>query len=293
MNDRKGIYAALVLTALTYAGTPYFVKVAIENAPPMTVVFMRFSFAVFFLLPFVVKEKNRLHRPSKKTLARMVTLGILGMFLYHYLFFAALQYTSPLSVAIITSIMPLAASIIATIEGVERLFLSRIAMMLLSVVGILIVMSEGSIKTLQEIRFNRGDLMMLVGTLFFAWYNVGCRSILTKYPPLFTAFFFTVVTAAFSFPFFLQEVASVRWEAPSIWIAGVYTGLFPSALGLYIQQLGIQRIGVSRAVGFNNLIPVFSVVISLFVFGIDSVKPTHLVGMAIIIPCVLWNARIK
>ena len=54
-----------------------------------------------------------------------------------------------------------------------------------------------------------------------------------------------------------------------------------------------QRIGVSRAVGFNNLIPVFSVVISLFVFGIDSVKPTHLVGMAIIIPCVLWNARIK
>lgn len=148
--------------------------------------------------------------------------------------------------------------------------------MLLSVVGILIVMSEGSIKTLQEIRFNRGDLMMLVGTLFFAWYNVGCRSILTKYPPLFTAFFFTVVTAAFSFPFFLQEVASVRWEAPSIWIAGVYTGLFPSALGLYIQQLGIQRIGVSRAVGFNNLIPVFSVVISLFVFGIDGVKPTHL-----------------
>ena len=64
MNDRRGIYAALVLTALTYAGTPYFVKVAIENAPPMTVVFMRFSFAVSFLLPFVVKEKHYSDRKS-------------------------------------------------------------------------------------------------------------------------------------------------------------------------------------------------------------------------------------
>lgn len=292
-DGNLSIYMGLTLMALVFAGTPYFVRIAINNAPTMSIVFMRFLFAALLQFPFVVRQERRLWLPAKEDLPWVLTLGILGMLLFHYLFFAATLYTSPVNIAVITSMMPISASVIAALQGKENMTGARICAMLITFVGVLFVLSGGDMAVIRSMKFNRGDLMMLVGTVFFAWYNVGSKSVLAKYSPISSSFFFTVVTVIFSFPFFLREAGGINWSAPSVWIAMIYMGFFPSGIGLYIQQLGIQRIGISRAVGFNNLVPVFSVVISLIVIGSRSVSFAQLVGMVLIIAGVFWNSRIR
>lgn len=286
-------YLGLAFTSFTYAATPYFVRVAIQHSPSMSIVFLRFSIGTLCLMPLFMKQEVASRLPRAKDIALIAALGGLGIFIYHYLFFASLVYTEPVNVAVLAAMVPMFSSTIAALCGKENLPIRRICALALTFFGVLIVLSRGDISIFRTMDFNKGDLMMLVGVFFFSVYGVGCKGLLANYSAISVSFFGTVVTVLFALPFFLYEFAKTNWSEPSVWIAVVYMGFFPSGIGLFFQQIGIQRVGVGRAIGFINLVPVFSVIISLFVLGTDSVSLVQIASMSLILFGVFWNSKIR
>ena len=279
--------------ALIFAAAPFFISDAMGSISPMSLVFLRFIIALLFQTPFFIRRGIRQMLPEREDFAWVLSLGVFGMFAFHYLYIAAIGRTSPLNIAVITAAVPIIASLIAAFKGLERLSRGRVCAMLLSFVGVLIVLSRGDVGVIAGMDFNIGDVMMLVGVFCMAWCNVSSKRLLLKYSPMRVTSFFMLMPALFSFPTFIYESGSIAWGVPAVWTAALFSGFFASFLAVYFQQHAIKQIGVSRTVAFNNLIPVFSAVISFALLGAQSVTPVQIMSMCMIIGGVLWNSRIS
>ena len=290
---RIWVFTELTLMALIFALTPFFVSGALGSISPISLVFLRFLIALLFQLPFIVRSGVRSLMPQKGDFTRVVMLGTFGMFAYHYLFIAAIGYTSPLNIAVIAATIPIIASLIASIKGLERLCIRRVCAMSVSFVGVLFVITGGDARVITDIEFNIGDIMMVAGALCMAWCNVGSKWLLTKYSPVTVTFFFTLVPTVLSLPLFVCEFGSIDWASHAVWAAALYSGIFATFLAVYFQQHAIKQIGVSKSIAFNNLIPVFSAVISVVILGASSVTVVQIISMCMIICGVLWNSRLK
>ena len=286
------VYAGLVFSSLTFAGTYHLVKIAVVDIPPMSLVFMRFLCGWFALLPFVLRKPIHMRVPEKKDLPGVILLGF-GVYIYHYLYFLSLVYTTPVNSAMIAAMLPIFSSVIAVLCGKEALPRGRVGALLLALCGVLLVISGGDIATLAAMRFNKGDVIMLAGVLCFALYNVGNKGVIARYSAVSSIFFCTTVTIVFSFPFFLYQFKSIVWSAPAVWAASIYMGLFPSGIGFYLQQQGVLLVGVSKAMAFINLVPIFSVGLSVLLWGAQSVTLLQIMSMGLIIAGVLLNSRVR
>ena len=279
--------------ALIFAATPFFVSGALGSVSPMSLVFLRFFIAVLLQAPFFIRSGIRQMLPDREDFKLVFSLGAFGMFAYHYLFIAAIGYTSPLNIAVIAAAIPIIASLIAAFKGLEPLSSGRVSAMLISFAGVLTVLSRGNIGVITGMEFNIGDVMMIFGVFCMAWCNVGSRNLLLKYSPMRVTFFFMLMPALFSLPIFIYESGSIDWGARAVWSAALFSGVFASFLAVYFQQHAIKEVGVSRTVAFNNLIPLFSAVISILIMGANSISTVQVISMCMIICGVLWNSRIS
>lgn len=64
--------------------------------------------------------------------------------------------------------------------------------------------------------------------------------------------------------------------------AVVYMSIFASVIGYLIQQISIRRIGPSRTSVFINLVPVFSILLSVLILS-EELEPVKLITAAMII----------
>lgn len=282
----------LTLGALSFAGAFYAGKAGVSVASPMTLTFLRFLIAFFCLLPFYLRQPKETAIPRWDDVPLLFFLGFTGMFLYHYLFFVSLLSTSPVNAAVLGSLGPVVITLMAAALLRERLPLQRICAMLLALFGVLLALCGGDVSVFAELRFARGDLIMLSALFAMGLYNTYSKKALVRYSPL-TVLTFAILTAVLiSAPFFAWELLHADMSSPVLWASVAYMGIFPSCVGYFFLQVGVKRLGVSRAGQFFSLVPIFSMLLSFAISGAERVTLAQVASCAIIIPSVVWNSRI-
>jgi len=284
----------MVLAALFWSGAFVTGKMAVAQFPPFALTFWRFFFALpfIFLILYIRQPGNRL--PKKEEWPPLILLGILGTFLYHGLFFSSLQYTTAINSSLIGSTNPMVTTLLAILFFHEKITPLRAGGILLSFLGVFLTVTNGNWIVLAHLQFNTGDMMMFVAVWCFATYTLLCRKIMHKYqlsPLMVTAYTFLVCTFV-SIPF-------VLWEKPMTylphttaggWLSILYMSVFASVLGYLFQLIAIQKIGAPKAAIFINLVPVFTIVLSVLVLG-ESFSWFKLMSAGIIITGVYLTSR--
>ena len=155
---------------------------------------------------------------------------------------------------------------------------------LLSLVGVVGIVSRGDIAVLVRLDFNHGDLLLVGGALTWALYTVLLRWRPAGIDTL--AFLGAAVVGGIvllMLPLYLVELASGRvavWNAATG--AGmVYFAVFPSILSYLFWNRGVQQVGANRAGLFLYLVPVFGVVLAITFLG-ERLHIFHLAGAALI-----------
>ena len=123
-------------------------------------------------------------------------LAFLGIVLNGVLFFKGIGMTSPINTSIISSTTPVIVCIIGVLFFKEKVDIKNIISMISSVIGILILLTNGNIESLTKIRINRGDLIILGAIISNGIYIIGSKKVLKKYSPtkiLTYLFFFTAL----------------------------------------------------------------------------------------------------
>jgi drug/metabolite transporter (DMT)-like permease len=254
------IWFLLVICNLFWAGNYVFGKYVISEISPLWITFSRWTLAMFFLFPIAHYIERPVWSKVKKDWILLLGMGALGIIGYNLVLYSALEYTTATNAALVSALNPGFIVIFAMILYREKLSLMQAFGFLISLVGALIVLTNGELERIFKVQFNTGDLLMIGAVILWTFYSLMGRRVST--PPI-TA---TAVSTGFSVllmaPFaFAQGIDIVRID--SLAITGIlYMILFPSLGSFVIWNLSVQKVGASKAGVFLNLIPVFTALIS-------------------------------
>ena len=136
----------------------------------------------------------------RPNLGKIFILGVLGMAVYQSLAYFAAALTSATNMGIILSLMPLMVLTMSIISLGQRLTRGALVGAVLSFVGVLVVVSSGSLSVLLAHGLNLGDAMMLVATLAYAIYSTLLKKWQLRLPPLQMLYLQVLVAIVVLFP---------------------------------------------------------------------------------------------
>ncbi|WP_290902570.1 DMT family transporter [Ferroglobus sp.] len=245
------LYFLLLSVMVFWAGSFIFIKLAISDINPASLTLYRFSLATIFLVPFVKKMLDF------KDTFRFIVLGVSGVSLLYILQFSALYYTTPTNASILinTSVLFIAAM------SREKLSPKQKAGIILSFLGIVLILFKRDFA-LSLI----GDLMVIGNGILWAIYTVYAKQLFEKYSSfeiVFYSFLFGIITLAPFFSIFPLEIPNKTLT----WISVVYLAILCSVVGYVVWYYCVEKIGAARTSVFVYLIPLFTAIMSYFVFS--------------------------
>lgn len=251
----------LILANLFWAGNYICGKYVIGAMQPIQINFLRWLLAAMILFPLaqiIEKPKWRAIWREWKVLLVLALLGIIG---YNILLYEALFFTSSLNAALINSVNPAMIAICAAWLLKEKLTKLNVLGLVLSLIGVLLVLTHGHLLRVLAVDYNAGDLFMLLVIISWTFYTLLSNRI-KGLPPIGA----TAVTVALSLllmlPFFIHSHFS--WSFTPVTALGIlYLALFPSVGSLLFWNIGVPVVGASHAGIFLNLITVFTAILSV------------------------------
>jgi drug/metabolite transporter (DMT)-like permease len=254
-------WVKLSITALFWAGAFFSAKWAVDIAPPVTTAFLRFSLAGFLLLALAAARKQ-LTLP-RSTFLGAAGMAVVGIFIYNMFFFEGLSHTSALNGSLIASANPAITALLARIWRKERTSLRQWFGILVSFLGVVLVISGGSLRALLHFDVNPGDLFIVGSATCWAVYSILARGVLAKAGSIVTVTFTCIAGAILLSPFAFQET-STAWQGSGVfWACILYMAVFPSVVAYVWWNDGVREIGPARSAIFINLVPVFVMAISV------------------------------
>ncbi len=263
-------YLLLTFTSICFGANTTFAKLLVGEASPMVVVAMRWLLVLLLLATFKAKTLARDWARLRPHLGFLFAMGALGFASFNALFYIAAHHTTALNMGIIQGMLPalvLAGAWFAYRTPARKL---QWAGAVVTLAGVGVVASAGDPERLLRLRFNYGDMLVVLAVLLYAGYTVGLRQ-----RPESTALGLFVVLAASAFLASLPMVAAEAWlgefQAPSLqgWVVIALVALLPSFLAQVLFIRGVEIIGPGRAGIFVNLSPVFAAMIAVAYLGED------------------------
>ncbi|GAA0288980.1 drug/metabolite transporter (DMT)-like permease [Gracilibacillus halotolerans] len=277
-------YILLMLTALFYAGNLVVGKPVTSEIPPIFLSFIRYIISLLVVLPIGLREFNQHRSLFVKEWKAIIGLSVTGIVLFNIFVYTALQYTSAINAGIMeasTPVFTLLLSIILLKESVQRRQFIGIAS---SLIGVVLIVTKGSLAIITGLEFNRGDIFMLAAMISWSFYSILIRQHMWKFPAYGVLMALFIVSLVLFTPMLALEwdqIKTISWS-PSI-IAGVlYLGIFPSLLALIAFNIGVRELGPTRASVFLNLVPVFTL-IGAVVFLNEKATWLQIAGTALVI----------
>jgi drug/metabolite transporter (DMT)-like permease len=194
----------------------------------------------------------------------------------------ALQYTTAIHGLLLQSIGPLFVALWSFALFGDRLTLRQAGGISVSLTGVLVIISHGSLAVLIGIGFNRGDVCLLIALLIYAYYTAALR----KRPPMHPLSFLAVGMgwgAVLLIPALVVEIAGGRtmvFDTESV-LSFLFICIFPSLLGYLFLNRGVELIGANRAAPFMHLVPVFGSVLAIVLLG-EHFELYHAIGYALV-----------
>jgi drug/metabolite transporter (DMT)-like permease len=251
---------ALVFATLFWAGNYVVGAIAVQSISPLDLTWLRWVLAAVPLLILAQLVEKPDWRRALRSWRRLAVLAALGVAGYVLLLYTALEYTSALSASLINAANPAVMALLAAVVLRERLGWRVVAGLILGLFGVLLVITNGSLGSVFSMRFNIGDLLMLVAITVWSVYTIVGRKL--DVPPITaTAIQATMVAVALA-PFAIA--GGVTWPAEaSVGLSVVFIAVVPSIGAYVLWNLALKQVSPTTAGLYLNLVTVFTVIISV------------------------------
>ena len=278
-------YIMLVCATLFWAGNFMVGKFAfLENIPPMSLVFLRWSLVWLILLPFTYKEIIRHKDTIITNLPLLFFLAFTSVGLFNTFTYLSLVHTQVINASLFNTAIPAAIIFLCFLLKIEKTNKFQILGLILSVFGILSIITKLDLNVLLSLNFNKGDLIMIGGVITWGLYSAFLKNKKFTLPLLTLVQVLCTFGLIFIFPQFLYEFSQgLRINVnTNLYYTLIYLALFPSIGSYYCWAGAVAIIGANRAGIFLSLIPFFSTIMAIIFFN-EQFEFFHLIGSILII----------
>ncbi|MBT3557676.1 MAG: DMT family transporter [Rhodospirillales bacterium] len=281
--------ASMVLWSTSFPAT----DIILQTWHPLATAIGRLGIGALGLLPLMWWQGNIsdvIHGPWKKVFrAGGLSLGIATITLN-----VGMMYSNPVTAAVIVTMMPPIAFLLAVIEGEQRITVKWM-------VGIGLAVAGGTWASIHEdtgnLGFQGGEILLVVSVTCFAWYSRAVvrhlGMISTASATALTLFAGTLVSGAAIGLAQATGMIELYYE-PTLktfgllfWIAAVANGY-----GMLLWFFAVSRIGVTISSFHQNLVPFYVMLMAVLLGGFVVLEQVY--GALLVVGGVLvtqWPAR--
>ena len=262
-------YLMLLAMATLWGGTFIAGRLIGTSVDPYSAAFLRFAIASACLWLLTFYSERRLPRLSARQAVSVILLGLTGIFAYNIFFFRGLETVPAGQAAAVIAMNPAVIALLSMILFGERGGIQRLFGIVLSLLGALIVISNGQPLSLLQGGLGAGRLDIVMCVFSWVAYSLIGKRVLDGLSPLVSVTYAsTAGMLMLAWPVLTNGTAS-QWAGYGVqaWSSLLYLGLGGTVIGFVWYYRGIQRIGAMRASVFINFVPVSAIVLGHLVLG--------------------------
>ena len=295
-NKNNLAYLLLVLTTLFWSGNFIVGKAASSyEIPPFTLNFYRWLFAGLILLPFTIKEILQKKNYIFSNIGFYIILGITSITIFNSAVYYSLYYMQVISGVLMISTIPVWIMFISSILGIEKTNKFQILGVLLSLIGVIFIITKSDLDIIKNLDFNKGDLIMASGMFAWALYSALLKKKTHQVSQIALLEVVIIAGLLFLIPVYVLEIKfgnPLTIHKPFI-LTLTYVVLLPGLAAFFFWIKGISIIGANRAGVFLHLMPVFGAAMAI-VFFKEKFMIYHFLGALFIISGItLSNKKMK
>ena len=257
---------------------------------PFQISFFRWFIASVFILPFSYKliwnARKTLLKHWKLILILSIFLAAMNNFVYQ-----AGHTSEAIDMSLIATTGPIFLVIISKFLFNIPISTKQIIGFILSLIGVIIVISDGELTHLAHFHFVSGDFWMLLNAFTFGTYGA-LQKLRPKEISPFTLLSITTILGTFLlFPFFILTSIHhpIRDLAPQEISILLYLGIVNSVLAYFFWDLALDKLGNLKTSLIYYTIPIFSMTEAYFLLH-EQIYKAQIAGSFLIIGGIFFSA---
>ena len=273
------------MASLCWSGNFIIGKFAtLFEIPPLTLNVFRWICVWIILIPFTYHEIYNNLSYIKKNFLVIGFMGVITISTFNSVVYFALNYTQVINAVLVLAIIPAVTIVLSALMKVEKSNIFQIFGLILSIIGVGSIISNGDVQRIVSLSFNNGDLWMLVCVLSWALYSTLLKKNKSKLSQFSLIQIMVSVGVIFLIPqyFYEQSIGLELNFNKAFFLILFYVVVFPAIVAYYCWQKGIEIIGPNIATMFIQLMPLFSAVMAIIIFK-EKFELYHFVGATFIV----------
>ena len=285
MSKTNLAYILLVLTTIFWSGNFIVGKAAtIYEIPPFSLNFFRWLFAGIILLPFTFKEIFLKKNYIKANIGLFIILGITSITVFNSIVYYSLYFTQVITGVLMISTIPVWIILISSLLKIEKTNIYQIFGILLSLIGVVAIITKSDLEVIKGLEFNKGDLSIIVAMFSWAIFSTLLKKKKLEVSQITLLQVVIIFGLIFLTPIYIIELLLGNYiilEKP-FFLTLAYVVIFPGLLSFLFWIKGISVIGANRSGIFLHLMPIFGSVFAIIIFK-EKIMFYHLIGAIFII----------
>lgn len=275
----------LILATLLWGGNFVIGRAVSGDIPPITLAFLRWIVAFLVFFPIAYQRTKKEWPALRQHWGAVIVLALTGVAAFNTLVYIGLHYTTSINASLMNSSTPIIIYILSFIFLKERLTKFQLLGTLLSLAGVLFIISGGSLQSLLSFSFNKGDLIVLVAVVCWSVYSLLIKKYAGKLPG-YSTFLVTIAFGAIMLlPFAVYEQLTssqaIVWNASTIG-AIFYVGIIASIVAFLSWNTGVVSLGANKAGIYLNFIPLFATIFAVLFLNEQLLLAQIIGGIAVI-----------
>lgn len=251
----------LILANLFWAGNYIFGKYVVTELSPIQLTFTRWLIAVFLLFPLAQWIEKPDWKSVWKAWKLLLVMGVLGIISYNFFLYWALTYTTSMNAALVNSMNPALIVLFSALLLKEKISSHHAFGLIISLFGVLLVLTNGHLQDIFQLTYNKGDLLMILAILVWTFYSIIGKKL--KNIPIISATAVSVFLGLILIaPFAIGSGMNLDLSSKAI-TGLLYIGIFPSVGSFIFWNISLRHINAGQAGIYLNLIAVFTAILSL------------------------------
>lgn len=278
-------YIALLLAHVIWGANFVVAKVTLQEFPPYSLAFLRFSFACLLLAPLLWAHKKKF-KIDPVDLPNLIGIGIFIVTLNITFFFEGIIRTTVISASALTLIIPMLSVLSGWLFLKEKIYFINLLGIGSGFLGALIIIGLpqiflGNFSTQTVL----GNILIVLASISFVTGAIFSQKILKKYSTMVvTGFAFITASIIFFIPAAKEYIQNPGWTSnvSMLGILGLaYMTLLSSISAYILFEWALGRIGISKADLFQYIEPFVASFLAVTILG-ERISTSFIIGALLI-----------
>lgn len=255
-----------------------------DTFTPFEISFVRWSVPALLFLPFTYKKIYKHRRKFFKAWKLVLILTLTGLGFQNTFIYYAGHTEGAVNMALIGATGPIFLTLLSALFLKEHISLFQILGILITLSGVLVVITKGDLSDIKHIQLSVGALWMLLAAVIFAVYAIAQKKFPANIPPV-PAFSAMICLSALMFlPLaaydYSHHIPTGITKADIVIL--LILGVFNSGLAYLAWNKSLRLIGTFKTGIMYYLAPVFSSIEAYFLLN-EHIALNQIYGMILIL----------